>query len=589
VLAQPGSVIEITTTRSQVIPELRWMQDLNVTLETPASPAPLPSSPAPALSLLSLQQQVSTLDLAAAADTGETEQQIPAPVDQAMEHLLVLLEAAVADAVPDAVPDAAAQKEPVLAGTKDLQPPLQPTPAKVQPAKIAILDDSYNDVDEMFMCLGGETCTVCGKKCQSVSSLQQHILKEHCAEHNKMFDMLEMQMQLLNTILKNQTTQENTMKNIAASQKCVISDIKELKVHMKSSPAAPPVPAVSGQDTAAACPAPTPAPRHPNPPAPQTRSYAETVAPAQTATRTAAAPAQAGQQAAREIPAFRPAPRPRGKRKVLFLADSVNRCLVYPKLENPTGSLIRQVNCYSSQYDERAKHPQANVQDVLRKELAQGEYHTLVLGSPTVDILNQDLSCGVTEVNISEVIASASNMVEAAEYGIKSGKVKQVIVLPHPPSYDSSTAAALRKLATTELKKARDKSECAANILVGEHTGLECDGQTRVNRFTSNHTHHFARQIRLGKYDGYHKYSQEGAEALTSSMLHILQTAGMVRQRGSARQPSEIENDRQPGRQNENWQAGQQGRGFLANGRQAARQETGQFEIQTSNMFADFC
>ena len=131
-----------------------------------------------------------------------------------------------------------------------------------------------------------------------------------------------------------------------------------------------------------------------------------------------------------------------------------------------------------------------------------------MLGSPTVDILNQDLSCGVTEENISEVIASASNIVEAAEYGLKSGKVQQVIALPHPPSYDSGTAAHLRQLANTELQKARDKSEWAASILVGVHTGLECDGQTRVQRFTSDHTHHFARQIGLGKFDGYHMYSQ---------------------------------------------------------------------------------
>ena len=172
---------------------------------------------------------------------------------------------------------------------------------------------------------------------------------------------------------------------------------------------------------------------------PQTRSYAEIITAVQAGPRTAA-DTPAGWQSSNEIPVFRPAPRPRGKRKVLFLADSVKRCLVYPKLENPAGSLIKQVNCYSSQYDERAKHPQANVQDMLRKELAQGEYHTLMLSSPTVDIINQDI-------------------VEAAEYGLKSGKVKQVIALQHPPSYDGGTAAALRKLANTELQKTRDKSD----------------------------------------------------------------------------------------------------------------------------------
>ena len=535
----------------------------------------------------------------------ETEKHVPAPVEEAVEHLLEMLAAA--------VPDAAAQKEPVLASTVGLQPPLQPTPAK---AKVASIDDSCGD-DELYIFLGGETCTVCDVKCKTVKSLQEHIVKKHCTVSNQMLDLLKMQQQTLNTILANQITQENNMKNIAANQMCVIGDIKELKRDINASHMVPLVPAVSVPQLPAR-PAPPPASLQPAPPAPtlqtapgtaqaappapleppaaQTRSYSEIVAPSQSAPRPAAVAAPAGRQESNEISVFRPAPRPRGKRKVLFLADSVNRCLVYPKLENPTGSLIRQVNSYSSQYDERAKFPQSNVQDVLRKELAKGEYHTLMLGSPTVDILNQDLTCGVTEGNISEVVASASNIVEAAEYGLKSGKVQQVIVLPHPPSYDNSTAAALRKLANTELIKARDKSEWAANILVGEHTGLECDGQTRINRFTSNQTHHFARQIRLGKFDGYHMYSQEGAEALTASMLHILQTAGMVRQRGpvqnaAAGQQNENESEaaRQPGQQNGNWQASQQGRGFLANGRQAARQVSGQVEIETGNMFADFC
>ena len=149
-------------------------------------------------------------------------------------------------------------------------------------------------------------------------------------------------------------------------------------------------------------------------------------------------------------------------------------------------------------------------------------------------------------------------------------------------------------LTEQETRSRRLWSDWSASILVGVHTGLECDGQTRVNRFTSDQTHHFARQIRLGKFDGYHMYSQEGAEALTARMLHILQTAAMLRQRGPARhsatrQQTETKNAGQPGQQNENWQAGQQGRGFLANGRQAARQDSSQFEIQTSNMFADFC
>ena len=145
-LPQLGSGHDIMTSRSQVLPDLGWMQDLNVTLETPPSPAPLPLSPAPALLLLSLQQQARTLELA--ADTVETEKHVPAPVEDAVEHLLEMLAAA--------VPDAAAQKEPVLASTVGLQPPLQPTPAK---AKVASIDDSCGD-DELYIFLGGETCSL---------------------------------------------------------------------------------------------------------------------------------------------------------------------------------------------------------------------------------------------------------------------------------------------------------------------------------------------------------------------------------------------------------------------------------------------
>ena len=50
-----------------------------------------------------------------------------------------------------------------------------------------------------------------------------------------------------------------------------------------------------------------------------------------------------------------------------------------------------------------------------------------------------------------------------------------------------------------------------------------------TNRFTNDQTHIKNYAVRLGKYDGIHLYSQEGALALTSSLLAILHKAGMVR------------------------------------------------------------
>ena len=53
----------------------------------------------------------------------------------------------------------------------------------------------------------------------------------------------------------------------------------------------------------------------------------------------------------RQQPAFRPAPAPKGKRRILYIRDSIHRAVVGPKLENPTGSLMRSVNAYASVRD----------------------------------------------------------------------------------------------------------------------------------------------------------------------------------------------------------------------------------------------
>ena len=218
----------------------------------------------------------------------------------------------------------------------------------------------------------------------------------------------------------------------------------------------------------------------------------------------------------------------------LLLADSVSRALVYPRLEAPT-SVIKQVNTYSSQYDERAHKPHMNVVEVIRQELAKKKYHTVILGAPTVDIFNQDVMDGIVDNNVAETVASSCSMVESAEYGIKSGRASKVLLLQHVPRYDTSrfdpqsVRPQLARLANTHLRRARDASELAEHIMVGEHTDLECDGQVRSKRYTSNQTHIKNYNVRLGKFDGIHLYSLDGAEALTSSLLAILHRAGMVR------------------------------------------------------------
>ena len=133
-------------------------------------------------------------------------------------------------------------------------------------------------------------------------------------------------------------------------------------------------------------------------------------------------------------------------------------------------------------------------------------------------------------------MASSITMVESAEYALKTGKVKQVILLEHIPRYDTEQKdkdkPKLAKIANMGLHKARDDSELAKHIFVGRHTGLECQGPTRVSRFTSDQTHGLhGKNIRLGKYDGLHMYSQARAKALTPSILSIFHKAGLVKKK----------------------------------------------------------
>ena len=66
-------------------------------------------------------------------------------------------------------------------------------PVEVQSTKVASLENSVSDdKDEVCICLGGEICTVCGEKCKTVRSLQEHIVKKHCTVSKHMLELLKM-------------------------------------------------------------------------------------------------------------------------------------------------------------------------------------------------------------------------------------------------------------------------------------------------------------------------------------------------------------------------------------------------------------
>jgi hypothetical protein len=187
-------------------------------------------------------------------------------------------------------------------------------------------------------------------------------------------------------------------------------------------------------------------------------------------------------------------------------------------------------------YDERAFNPRQNVQAVLQNQLSNGrKFHTVILGAPSVDITNQDVSKGIREENTMETIASARNMVEAADSAIESGQVEQVLLMQHAPRFDTprddpyGARPHLARLANESLERMVGQSRNKEKIMVGSHTGLMKEGRERVDMMTNNGDNWRCRNINKGKFDGLHYYSKKGQQALTDSTLEALRQAGLVR------------------------------------------------------------
>ena len=207
--------------------------------------------------------------------------------------------------------------------------------------------------------------------------------------------------------------------------------------------------------------------------------------------------------------------------------------------------------------------------------------HTAVLGACTVDITYQQKAGGLEEHNTVTTVASAHATIENAEYLIKSGLAKQVVVLEHTPRYDSKAKAELAMLANTTLHTARGQSKQAEHILVGRHSGLEVEEEERMRRFTNDGSNNQSKHKRRGINDGIHMYSQAGVVAFTASLVSILQQAGLgskTRQPGGRSSAAPA-----PG----SWQAAQPGRGFVRGNNQKQPMEP-MFNIPTFNRFQGF-
>ena len=244
--------------------------------------------------------------------------------------------------------------------------------------------------------------------------------------------------------------------------------------------------------------------------------------------------------------------------------------------------MLHTTKAYAAQADEVAKFQNKVVSKVVRRH--QRPVHTAIIGAASVDITNQSTVGGKQDKNVATTVASSHSIVESAEFLIKSGKAKQVILMEHTPRYDDPLKAELAMLANKTLHTARNESELAQNIFVGSHTGLDVNGDERKRRFPNDGSNSHSKHVRFGANDQLHMYSQAGALAITKSLTNIRAQAGLVKERLPSNKQAYSSTSFNPS----DWQEPHRQRGFQSQGRAFGQNPNTAFQIPTNNRFQCF-
>ena len=493
----PACYQEVVTTRSQVLPDLGWMHDLNTTIESPPSPAPSPS-------LLSLQEQVRTL--------------VPAPVEQAVEHLFELLEAAVPgrESLEEPAPEQLIAVDARVGAALNLgrlQPPLVPTPAKAPATRMTVRNDDFDH-------LGDEKCVVCGDKCESVKSLQEHIVTVHVTLPNQVLNMLKKQQQAMNQILANQSTQEKTIAEIVLTQKVVLNDIKESKKtdvpgNVRQAP----------KKTSPCCHTPTPASTSsssvsPNPPSHPT--MAEIVA--QPMQPTAAQPAQPLISSSQQHEPSTHGILSSGS-SLLYIGDSIFRNVYTEKIEKVTKAEVKVVKAYSSSYDNNRnnKFKSSNFTDLLPKELENNRHDAVAMQASSTDLTNYRAEPN-KEKRRQIAQTSNSNMLSAATAAAASHpNLKKIVLFERAPRFDDLEELNIFANQDLHLQWQKCDKEFKNKVVIGNHNlkphGVHAQVQ-KLSRWGDPRKHQNPDQL--------HLKGSSGMMKTTDSVLAGLAAAGLI-------------------------------------------------------------
>ena len=400
-------------------------------------------------------------------------------------------------------------------------------------------------------------CAVCGENQISISSLQVHILNNHCTQSDTIVQLLKRQEQMVIAI-------QQQMNYLALKQTCVIGDIKEMKQQQLAShtpgslrvdPSVAsfltPVPAMTTATAPVPPSDPTTGPNQPAPlPSPQPLmdvevppTYADQVREAVHAETYNCTDCRYKCSSLTKLDHHiqNKHTRPNhGVPHTLLVCDSRVRSLkprivekalrdgrlsVPGSLKVPEGPQGRgkghpgRAYCSSRDWP-GAKFPAASLEDRVPELLATGPFTNLVVQAPCNDITNI-LKVKDHGKHLELAALSAHNTLTVVERALRvTPSLEKAVILEQLPRTDNDHLSALAQYSTTVLREAVINSSLKNKIIIASPKSLECKTEEDiVNLFGPRDS---------PRSDGVHLVGEHGRQMYTDFILDSLKSAKLA-------------------------------------------------------------
>jgi hypothetical protein len=212
------------------------------------------------------------------------------------------------------------------------------------------------------------------------------------------------------------------------------------------------------------------------------------------------------------------------KDKILWAGSSIGTNVNFRRIERVSGKFIRTRKAYTAVKENNARYPNANLKDVVKKELAKSKYTHCVLATGSIEITDSNTKSLMNIDKLQETVKRASTdifnvAVEALE---NNTDLEKVVIIDRAPRIDTPQSdpyglkSQLSEFGNKVFRELLEQSDLKNRILIGEHN---LDKIPRNELFGETDQR---------KYDGIHLSGKSGRFYYTRSLCQILQKAGIL-------------------------------------------------------------